>query len=341
MGCSLFRELLLDDSDEDEIIKEVVMGSTSQCKCHRYIRRNHLVGNERLFLDYFAPTPIFPPTLLRRRFWMRHSLFLHIQSKVEVRNSYFVQKKDSGNRLGLSSLQKITATHRLLAYGVSGDFMDEYVWIGETIALQSLKIFVTTVVDSFSKEYLRKPNSKDIDRLLAHGERRGFSVNYSINGHDYAMEYYLANGIYPKWATFVITIAAPQGQKRKLFAIAQEAYRKDVERAFRARLAIFCGLARFFHLETLQEIIKVCIILQNMIVEDERDDNEVVDLDYEQIDEVDNLPIQVSREQDDGFTTYIQSHEHIRDRDIPSQLQSDLIEHLWQLQGMAKGARTD
>ena len=52
---------------------------------------------------------------------------------------------------------------------------------------------------------------------------------------------------------------------------------------------------------------KACIILHNMIVEDEWDDNEVADLNYEQIDGVDNPPIQVSREQSDGFMAYIQS----------------------------------
>ena len=65
----------------------------------------------------------------------------------------------------------------------------------------------------------------------------------------------------------------------KLFAAAQEACRKDVERAFgvrQAHFAIVCGPARFFHLETLQKIMKACIILHNMIVEDEQDDNEVV-----------------------------------------------------------------
>ena len=53
--------------------------------------------------------------------------------------------------------------------------IDEYVRIGETTALESLKKFVTTIIDVFSEEYLRKPNNEDIARLLAHCERRGFS----------------------------------------------------------------------------------------------------------------------------------------------------------------------
>ena len=57
-------------------------------------------------------------------------------------------------------------------------------------------------------------------------------VNYSINGNDYSMGYYLADGIYPSWATFVETIPSPPGNKRQLFAHKQEEARKDVECAF-------------------------------------------------------------------------------------------------------------
>ena len=73
---------------------------------------------------------------------------------------------------------------------------------------------------------------------------------------------------------------------------------------------------------------KACIILHNIIVEDERDDNEMVDLDYEQIDGVDNPPLQVLREQSDGFISYIERYGCIRYQEIHFQLQLDLIEHL-------------
>ena len=89
-------------------------------------------------------------------------------------------------------------------------------------------------------------------------------------------------------------------------------------------------LQDFFYIEMLQDIMKTRVILHNMIVEDERDVNEAVELDYEQID--DNPTIQLSREHTNEFMEFIETHWCIRDHKIHSQLQSNLIEHLWQLQ---------
>ena len=89
------------------------------------------------------------------------------------------------------------------------------------------------------------------------------------------MGYYLADGIYPQWATLVQTISNPQGGKKKLFAELQEAYRKDVERAFgvlQSRFAIIRNPARFWYRDDLSYVMKTCVILHNMIIEDERDE---------------------------------------------------------------------
>ena len=72
---------------------------------------------------------------------MRRSLFLRILFKVEDHKPYFIQKRNNVKKLGLSSLQKMTAALRMLAYGVTADFLDEYVRITKSIAMMSLKKF--------------------------------------------------------------------------------------------------------------------------------------------------------------------------------------------------------
>ncbi|KAF8411353.1 hypothetical protein HHK36_003900 [Tetracentron sinense] len=225
--------------------------------------------------------------------------------------------------IGLSSLQKVIATMRMLAYGVAADTVDDYVRISESASIESLRRFVRAVVEAFGEEYLRSPNNDDISRLLAQGEACGFPgmlgraaspVNYSIDGHDYTMGYYLADDIYPSWS-----------------AVAQESARKNVERAFRvlqARFAIVRGPYRFLDLPTLSDIMKVCIIMHNMIVEDER--NVYMSyLNYNVIDENTTM----SHEGTVELSQIFQNHRRSRDRGIHSQLQANLVEHLWQLQG--------
>ena len=51
---------------------------------------------------------------------------------------------------------------------------------------------------------------------------RAPQVNFLVNGREYHLAYYLTNGIYPKWATFIQSIPIPQGPKAVLYAQRQE-----------------------------------------------------------------------------------------------------------------------
>ena len=67
-------------------------------------------------------------------------------------------------------------------------------------------------------------------KRLANGDAP--ACNYTVSGYPYTKGYYLADGIYPAWSTFVKTISNPCNRKESEFAKQQEACRKDIERAF-------------------------------------------------------------------------------------------------------------
>ncbi|XP_057745254.1 uncharacterized protein LOC130963124 [Arachis stenosperma] len=162
---------------------------------------------------------------------------------------------------------------------------------------------------------------------------RAPEVNYTINGNNYTMRYYLADGIYPEWATFVKSISKPQGEKRKLFAQYQEGQRKDVERAFgvlQARFAIIRGPARFWEKKKLANIMRACIILHNMIVEDERDTyagNFAQGLEYDDVENGLSQP-QLGEEDFAPYHQFLQRNAQLRNRQQHRQLKEDLIEHI-------------
>jgi hypothetical protein len=66
-----------------------------------------------------------------------------------------------------------------------------------------------------------------------------------------------------------------------------------------------------------------------MIIEDERHINEVKRGDYEQFNAT-TLDL-MSHSPTFEFMDFIRRHHRIRDRETHSQLQSDLVEYLWQL----------
>ncbi|XP_012851405.1 PREDICTED: uncharacterized protein LOC105971104 [Erythranthe guttata] len=345
------------------------------------------------------------------RFRMRRELFLHIQNDIEKHNRYFIRKRDGRGRLGFSSIQKITAALRILAYGASADYCDEYLKIGEATANETLREFCSSIIQLYEEQYLRSPNAHDIHRLLQEGESRGFPgmlgsldcmhwqwkncptawhgthrghhhkptlileavashdtwiwhsffgmsggnndinvldhsplfdniihgrmppVNYTVNSRSYTMGYYLTDGIYPKYATLIQTIAHPTTAKEKLFAAKQESVRKDVERAFGAlqiKWGITQGPVRYWSKEDICNIMKTCIILHNMIIEDERG----TDLEpWAPLPEENFRPLQYERDPS-ILAAYISARlSRIRNRRTNEDLRSDLMNHLWNIYG--------
>jgi hypothetical protein len=77
--------------------------------------------------DYFVERPTYHAKFFRRRFRMRHELFLRIQRDLlATRGDIFMQKRDALGKLGFSPEQKITSAMRILAYGSCADRNDEH-----------------------------------------------------------------------------------------------------------------------------------------------------------------------------------------------------------------------
>ncbi|XP_056685449.1 uncharacterized protein [Spinacia oleracea] len=175
-------------------------------------------------------------------------------------------------------------------------------------------------------------------------EGRAPDVSFNVNGNTYNMGYYLTDGIYLKWATFIPTIKHPQTGKHKLFTKKQESYRKDVERAFgvlQARFAIIRQPGLAWSTEILWKIVMACIIMHNMIVEDERDGY----LHYDASEFINDQPQNVVGSSNGNnnqpfivrngrldrlnLSGYMANRNNVRDRETHIALKNDLVEHIW------------
>ena len=145
------------------------------------------------------------------------------------------------------------------------------------------------------------------------------------------------------------TIPHPRSHKENFFARYQEGYRKDVERCFgilQARWAIIRGAARLFDEEVLRSIMMTCIILHNMIVEDE------YDYDADDVYEPNSMDTALTRiyeklvgpngeavqheplVRDSSFMPrMIDRYTEMQSSYIHEHRQVDLMEHLWAVKG--------
>ncbi|XP_073280619.1 uncharacterized protein [Primulina huaijiensis] len=307
-----------------------------------FIRRDREIADRKLFNDYFAENPVYNEAMFRRRFRMSRNLFLRIVDGIQNHDVYLIQRSDSLGRLGLSTNQKATAALRMLAYALPADATDEYIQIGESTAIQCMQRFCRAIVEVFAKQYLRSPAANDVARLLYIGKQRGFPgilfynlaqgiappAHYNIGSNEYDTGYYLADSIYPKWSTIVQTIHDPRGLKKQYFAMKQESCRKDVERAFgvlRSRFAIVASPARGWKKNHLHDIMKACIIMHNMIIEDERDLSEPI----QDAREAPTPVLEIVVNEHIRFQEFLARYKKIKDKDAYFALRNSLIDHLW------------
>ena len=164
------------------------------------------------------------------------------------------------------------------------------------------------------------------------------TVHYTVNGNQYDMGYYLADKIYPEWAVFVKTVSAPQSAEDKLFSLRQESVRKDVECAFgvlQSRFNIVNRPSRLWKQADVINIMQACVILHNMIVEDEKEAiRDVLDLNENPSATIAIPPeVHTNENPNPSFAEALRRNSAIKARPTHRQLKKDLIEHIWQRYG--------
>lgn len=168
------------------------------------------------------------------------------------------------------------------------------------------------------------------------------AVHYKIGDNEYTNPYWLADGIYPKMPLFVQGFSVPNDEIDKNFTMWQASARKDIERAFgvlQARWRIMALPAKSWDRFFLDDVVKCCVILHNMIVEEDRDLGTVPDTEFEDFEGnliSANFSIDIHERIDDAeciesaFAQMLARIEDLRDTACYYQLREDLKHHLFE-----------
>jgi hypothetical protein len=141
---------------------------------------------------------------------------------------------------------------------------------------------------------------------------------------------HMTSGRMPNWPTFVKAIRHPYEEKKIYFTQMLESYRKDIERTFgvlQARWAVLRGPAYGWDRNRLTEIITACIIMHNMIVEDEGDF--AANTDFRES----SSAIEPRQLIEEGHSDWVINHFDLHREERSCTLQNDHVEHLWARRG--------
>ncbi|GKB60669.1 ALP1-like protein [Tanacetum coccineum] len=208
---------------------------------------------------------------------------------------------------------KCTSVIRQMAYGAVPYSLDEYLQMGATTARDSLRIFYEKhgfpemlgsidctdpfiLLEAIAYQELWiwhaffgvSGMNNDVNVLrqsplfndLKSG--RAPDLPFVANNVPYKSGYYLTDGIYPQWVVLIKSIKNPgtNDHKQILYKTKHEAARKDVERAFgvlKKKWKLIKHPARGLSRRRLSDVMYTCIILHNMIIQD---NGEAISLDF-------------------------------------------------------------
>nr|GEY47924.1 hypothetical protein [Tanacetum cinerariifolium] len=103
---------------------------------------------------------------------MARPLFNRIIIAVTNYDPFFHNNTDCTGREGIFPLIKRTSAIHQLAYGVNGNFLDEYMQISERSSRMALDHFCEAVMQIYGPKFLRKPTVTDIEKLYRHHEEK-------------------------------------------------------------------------------------------------------------------------------------------------------------------------
>lgn len=93
--ASIAAHHLFSDNQDDDTSPTVRRHGGSSIGRQPNLNRDTYSGHCRLMLDYFAPIPVYPPHIFRRRFRMQKDLFMRIVDQLGENDVYFTQRSDA------------------------------------------------------------------------------------------------------------------------------------------------------------------------------------------------------------------------------------------------------
>uniref|UniRef100_A0A0D3C9X9 DDE Tnp4 domain-containing protein n=1 Tax=Brassica oleracea var. oleracea TaxID=109376 RepID=A0A0D3C9X9_BRAOL len=255
---------------------------------------------------------------------MNRPLFMHIVERLSNEVEFFQQKTDALGRLSLSPLQKCTSAICVLAYGTAADAVDEYLRLGETITRSCVEHFVESIIYLSGEEYLRRPTPADLQRLLYIGGQRGFP---GMIGSIDCMHWEWKN-CPTSWK-----VQYTRGTLNDINVLDRSPVFDDIIKGQALQVTFYVnGRDTFWDKRKIGKIIRACIILHNMIVEDERDGYTQYDVsEFQQGEDTGSSHVDLTFSTDipTNIGNMMGVRTRIRDKHMHEQLKADLVEHVW------------